>query len=292
MMRTASLMSVSRKQKGNYNLLIYRVFEFGSGRRTGRLVRCTKKPLTSVRRPYNVNCAVQQRLNADDRRRAANAIRTARAGRRAAMVHGTGSHCADPHDRPLIEKETTMYNATEQFAEFNKANVAQATKFAALAIENAEKLVKPQPGRRQDRVRAERRRRARRGPVKDVQDLMTLRAKYRRDRRANRDGLLAQPVRDSPRKRKRDTRRSPKKRVGVLHEGHRRVGRQGQQVRARPARTSAVNAFKSTVRRDDRRVRPVPEGDEASREPGRRERPRRRRERHEGRQGPQGCVSK
>jgi phasin family protein len=35
-----------------------------------------------------------------------------------------------------------MYNAAEQLAELNKANVAQATKIAALAIENAEKLVK------------------------------------------------------------------------------------------------------------------------------------------------------
>ena len=34
-----------------------------------------------------------------------------------------------------------MYNATEQFAEINKANVAQAKKFAALAMENTEKLV-------------------------------------------------------------------------------------------------------------------------------------------------------
>ena len=35
-----------------------------------------------------------------------------------------------------------MYNAPEQFADLNKVNVAQAQKFAALAIENAEKLVK------------------------------------------------------------------------------------------------------------------------------------------------------
>jgi phasin family protein len=34
-----------------------------------------------------------------------------------------------------------MYNATEQFADFNKANVAQATKIASLSIESAEKLV-------------------------------------------------------------------------------------------------------------------------------------------------------
>ena len=35
-----------------------------------------------------------------------------------------------------------MYNAPEQFAEISKANVAQATKLAALAIENAEKITK------------------------------------------------------------------------------------------------------------------------------------------------------
>ena len=35
-----------------------------------------------------------------------------------------------------------MYNATEQFAELNKVNVAQATRLAAMAIENAEKLFK------------------------------------------------------------------------------------------------------------------------------------------------------
>ncbi len=35
-----------------------------------------------------------------------------------------------------------MYNATESFAEFNKLNVANATKLAALSLENAEKLFK------------------------------------------------------------------------------------------------------------------------------------------------------
>lgn len=34
-----------------------------------------------------------------------------------------------------------MYNPTEQFAELNKANVAQASKLAAIAMENAEKLL-------------------------------------------------------------------------------------------------------------------------------------------------------
>jgi phasin family protein len=35
-----------------------------------------------------------------------------------------------------------MFNATEQFAELNKTQVAHATKLAALSIENAEKLFK------------------------------------------------------------------------------------------------------------------------------------------------------
>jgi hypothetical protein len=35
-----------------------------------------------------------------------------------------------------------MYNPTEQIAEFNRTNVAQATKFAALSLENAEKFMK------------------------------------------------------------------------------------------------------------------------------------------------------
>ena len=34
-----------------------------------------------------------------------------------------------------------MYNATEQFAAFNQANVSNAIKLASLSIENAEKLV-------------------------------------------------------------------------------------------------------------------------------------------------------
>ena len=53
-----------------------------------------------------------------------------------------------------------MYNPQEQFAEFNKTNVAQATKFAALSLENAEKLVKFNLGGHQGRVRPVRRRRA------------------------------------------------------------------------------------------------------------------------------------
>ena len=70
-----------------------------------------------------------------------------------------------------------MYNPTEQFAEFNKVNVANATKLAALSIENAEKLFKLnlnaakvafQPSVEGAQAAAS---------VKDVQEMMALRAK-------------------------------------------------------------------------------------------------------------------
>ena len=71
-----------------------------------------------------------------------------------------------------------MYSATEQFADFNKVNVAQATKLAALAMENAEKFVnlnmnaaKIVLAKGVEGVTAA-------AAVKDVQDLLALRAKY------------------------------------------------------------------------------------------------------------------
>ena len=71
-----------------------------------------------------------------------------------------------------------MYSATEQFADFNKVNVAQATKIAALAMENAEKLVtlnlnaaKVVLAKGVEGANAV-------AAVKDVQDLLALRAKY------------------------------------------------------------------------------------------------------------------
>jgi phasin family protein len=45
-------------------------------------------------------------------------------------------------DRFQLSKGDTMNNVVEQFAEVNKATVAQATKIASLAIENAEKLAR------------------------------------------------------------------------------------------------------------------------------------------------------
>jgi phasin family protein len=71
----------------------------------------------------------------------------------------------------------TMYNATEQFAELNKVGVANATRLAALSIENAEKLFKLNVTAAKvafahgvENAQAV-------AGVKDVQELMALRAK-------------------------------------------------------------------------------------------------------------------
>jgi phasin family protein len=71
-----------------------------------------------------------------------------------------------------------MYSAAEQFADFNKVNVAQATKLAALAMENAEKLVNLNMNAAKIVLAKGVEGAAAAASVKDVQDLMALRAKY------------------------------------------------------------------------------------------------------------------
>jgi phasin family protein len=71
-----------------------------------------------------------------------------------------------------------MYNATEQFAEFNKVNVANATKIAALSIENAEKLFKLNLNAAKIALAQGVESAQAAASVKDVQELMALRAKY------------------------------------------------------------------------------------------------------------------
>ena len=70
-----------------------------------------------------------------------------------------------------------MYNASEQIAEFSKVNVAQAIRFAALSLENAEKFVtcnltaaKAALAQGVEGAQAV-------ATVKDVQDLVVLRTK-------------------------------------------------------------------------------------------------------------------
>jgi phasin family protein len=70
-----------------------------------------------------------------------------------------------------------MYNPTEQFTEFNKVNVAQASKLAAIAIGNAEKFVRL--GMNTARFAVEQSLESTKAiaGVKDVQELFALRAK-------------------------------------------------------------------------------------------------------------------
>ena len=71
-----------------------------------------------------------------------------------------------------------MYSPTEQITDFNKANVAQATRLATLAMENAEKLVNLNLNAAKIVLAKGAESAAAAASVKDVQDLMALRAKY------------------------------------------------------------------------------------------------------------------
>ena len=71
-----------------------------------------------------------------------------------------------------------MYNPTEQFAEINKVNVANATKLAALSIENAEKLFKLNLNAAKVALQQSVEGAQAAASVKDVQEMMALRAKY------------------------------------------------------------------------------------------------------------------
>jgi hypothetical protein len=139
---------------------------------------------------------------------------------------------------------TTIYTATEQFADFSKANVAQAQRIAALAIENAEKFLRLNLNAAKVVLANGAEGAAAVASVKDVQDLMALRAKYAETGVQTATALHEGPLRalvGSASAIHGARRRS----VVDVHEGCRRVGREGQQVG--PGRLgAAVNAFKST----------------------------------------------
>jgi phasin family protein len=71
-----------------------------------------------------------------------------------------------------------MYNATEQFADFNKVNVANATKLAALSMQSAEKLFKLNLNAAKIALEQSVESAQAAASVKDVQEMMALRAKY------------------------------------------------------------------------------------------------------------------
>jgi phasin family protein len=70
-----------------------------------------------------------------------------------------------------------MYNPTEQIAELNKANIAQATKIAAISLENAEKLMKFNLDSAKAAFAQSVEGAQAVAGVKDVQDLLALRTK-------------------------------------------------------------------------------------------------------------------
>lgn len=70
-----------------------------------------------------------------------------------------------------------MYNATEQFAEFNKANVEQASKLAAIAMSNAEKLMKFNLGTARTALEQSIENAQAVAGVRDVQELVALRTR-------------------------------------------------------------------------------------------------------------------
>jgi phasin family protein len=70
-----------------------------------------------------------------------------------------------------------MYNATEQFAELNQANVSNAIKLASLSIENAEKLVQLNINAAKLAIAQAVEGAQAAAAAKDVQELFALRAK-------------------------------------------------------------------------------------------------------------------
>jgi phasin family protein len=71
-----------------------------------------------------------------------------------------------------------MFNAVDQLAELNKANVTQATKYAALALENTEKLVKLNLTVAKAAIAQSAENAEAAVTVTDVQELLALRTKY------------------------------------------------------------------------------------------------------------------
>ena len=71
-----------------------------------------------------------------------------------------------------------MYNATVPFADLNKVNVANATKLAALSMQSAEKLFKLNLNAAKIALQQSVESAQAAASVKDVQEMMALRAKY------------------------------------------------------------------------------------------------------------------
>jgi phasin family protein len=135
-----------------------------------------KKPLDfGLSRPYNWFCAVQQNGWPGE----GSEPQDSRIGQHPTICRQPVAH--GDQTQPSTKGNTmnaTMYAPTEQIANLSKANIAQATKLAALALENAEKLVKLNMSAAKVVLAQGVEGASAAASVKDVQDLFALRAKY------------------------------------------------------------------------------------------------------------------
>ena len=168
----------------------------------------------------------------------------------------------DGSSSPAIER-ATMYNATEQFAELNKASVVERDQ-ARVAVDRKRRKARPtEHQRRQARDRASRRRRASRRFGQGRAGAARAAREARRSRRAKRDGLLAYAVRTVVGSASRIL--GARRRIMVARTP--RASPPGSKRRANRAGRLGCRRQRAQVdvRRLDGRVRPVPEGDEAGR---------------------------
>ena len=186
-----------------------------------------------------------------------------------------------------------MYNATEQFAEINKAGYDNAVKLASLSLDKAERLTKlnlqaAKVALEQGVYTAN----AVAG-IKDVQELAAVRAKLTEAGVQNALGY-SRGVYQIASEAQADFSALAEAGVGCLHQGCRGLGRKGDEECAGRLRRRRDGA-EVDGRCDDRGVRSVLEGDQAGRQLRRRVDARRSATMRPmstkaARQGSQGCV--
>ena len=148
---------------------------------------------------------------------------------------------------PRQDGKVTMYNATEQIAEFNKVE-RRLRDQARLDLDREGREARvAEPERRQARARAGRRRRASRRLGQGRAGADGAARQDRRARRAERHGLLAHAVRAVDRSVSRNSRRSPKQAWSSYTKNVAAVRREGQRRRARRLGLRASTRSSSTI---------------------------------------------
>ncbi len=168
-----------------------------------------------------------------------------------------------------LQRNRPCTTLTEQFAEFNKTNVAQATKFAALSLENAEKLVKFNLAATKAAIAQSVEGAQAASSVKDVQDLLALRTKLAEAQVQHAMGYSRHLY---------ELATEAQAGYSALAEEVFAVYTKGmaswvdKASKSAPAGSeSAINAFKSTIAATTAAFDQFQKASQASREPGRRE---------------------